>query len=74
MKHADSIAGSQPAAGLQPDGTPQRRPYQPPAIEETSQFETLALACGQNIGGGLSCSGGDPNDPYVVGESNYHFS
>jgi hypothetical protein len=23
----------------------QRRPYEPPAIEETSAFETLALAC-----------------------------
>jgi hypothetical protein len=31
------------------EGTPPaRRPYEPPAIEETSQFETLALACAQN--------------------------
>jgi hypothetical protein len=26
----------------------QRRPYEAPAIEETSPFETLALACVQN--------------------------
>jgi hypothetical protein len=25
---------------------PPRRPYEPPAIEETSDFETLALSCG----------------------------
>jgi hypothetical protein len=25
--------------------TPQRLPYEPPAIEETSEFETLSLAC-----------------------------
>jgi hypothetical protein len=26
---------------------PKRQPYEPPAIEETSEFETLALACTQ---------------------------
>ncbi|MET0413444.1 MAG: hypothetical protein ABW217_19200 [Polyangiaceae bacterium] len=25
--------------------TPARLPYEPPAIEETSEFETLSLAC-----------------------------
>ena len=25
--------------------TPKRLPYEPPAIEETSEFETLSLAC-----------------------------
>ncbi len=37
-----------------------RLPYEAPAIEETSQFETLALACGQSDTN-LSCIGlGEP--------------
>lgn len=41
-------------------GGPQgaRRRYEPPAIEETSEFETLALACGFTEGGSGEC---DPN-------------
>ena len=27
------------------ESAPRRRPYEPPAIVETSEFETLALAC-----------------------------
>ena len=34
-----------------------RRPYEPPAIEETSEFETLALTC---AGSPVNC---DPDDP-----------
>ncbi len=34
------------------EGAP-RRPYEPPAIEESSEFETLALTCGKV--GGLTC-------------------
>lgn len=38
-----------PVSPLPSSAAPQpRRPYEPPAIEETSQFETLALACVQN--------------------------
>jgi hypothetical protein len=35
--------------GKHVDGTdaPQRKPYEKPAIIETSAFETLALQCGQ---------------------------
>lgn len=35
---------------------PSRKPYEPPAIEESSQFETLALACANNSG--LDCQYG----------------
>jgi hypothetical protein len=38
--------------------TRERRPYVAPAIEETSEFETLALACTQSLG---NCQ--DPLDP-----------
>jgi hypothetical protein len=38
-----------------------RRPYQPPAIEESSEFETLALACGQSAGPGCIRTGGLQN-------------
>lgn len=44
-------------------GGKQRRPYAPPAIEETSEFETLALTCAvaENV-----C--GDPyNAPFPPG-------
>ena len=39
-----------PKSGVAPSGEPAdvgrpRRPYEPPAIEETSEFETLALNC-----------------------------
>lgn len=34
----------------------QRRPYEPPAIEESSQFETLALACA--LQSGFDCTYG----------------
>ncbi len=39
-----------------------RRAYEPPAIEETASFETLALACGKTVGDG-SCpyNGGTQN-------------
>jgi len=30
----------------QPQAGKKRLPYEPPAIEETSEFETLALTCG----------------------------
>ena len=33
-----------------------RLPYEPPAIEETSEFETLALDCGHSEGGGPACT------------------
>jgi hypothetical protein len=33
-----------------------RLPYEPPAIEETSEFETLALDCGHTEGGGPACT------------------
>jgi hypothetical protein len=36
----------------------ERRPYVAPAIEETSDFETLALACTQSL---ATCQ--DPLDP-----------
>jgi hypothetical protein len=38
------------------DAAPQRRPYEPPAIEESSEFETLSLACGKGNPG--ACYGG----------------
>jgi len=45
-----------------PDDDPkpprERRPYVAPAIEETSNFETLALACTQSL---ATCQ--DPLDP-----------
>lgn len=34
-----------PSSGSTPEGDAPRRPYEPPAIEETSEFETLALSC-----------------------------
>jgi len=40
-----------------PAGAPRvRRPYEPPAIEESSEFETLSLACGKGNPG--ACYGG----------------
>jgi hypothetical protein len=33
-----------------PSGRGKRLPYEPPAIEETSDFETLALTCGHTTG------------------------
>jgi hypothetical protein len=44
-----------------PPRTPARRPYVAPAIEETSDFETLALACTQDV---ANCQL-DPFDPSV---------
>jgi hypothetical protein len=41
------------------ESKPRRRPYEAPAIEETAEFETLALTCAQNVG---PCS-----DPYNGG-------
>lgn len=42
-----------------------RLPYEPPAIEETSEFETLALNCGHEPGQGTpacdSYGGGEPS-------------
>jgi hypothetical protein len=43
----------------------QRRPYEPPAIEQTSEFETLALACGPFPGGGPDCD--DPDEGVFPG-------
>ena len=47
---------------------PRRRPYNPPAIEETGSFERLALGCGHTPagqpGGGGSC------DPLKTGSTN----
>jgi hypothetical protein len=39
-----------------------RRTYEPPAIEQTSEFETLALTCALGPNGGGDCSVG-PNGP-----------
>jgi len=47
MKDSDS-----PAAVAAITVAVERRPYEAPAIEETSQFETLALACLQNESNG----------------------
>lgn len=38
------------------DALPKRRPYEPPAIEESSEFETLSLACAKGNPG--TCYGG----------------
>jgi hypothetical protein len=37
------VNSPEPAPALQAEAP--RRPYEPPAIEETSEFETLALSC-----------------------------
>jgi hypothetical protein len=43
---ASSPVGAPPGGGGDPTGAKKaRRPYEPPAIEETSEFETLALNC-----------------------------
>jgi hypothetical protein len=44
------VQDSKPGSKGSPDAaasaiTPQRLPYEAPAIEETSEFETLSLAC-----------------------------
>lgn len=43
----DSGQGSKvtPDGVSSPEASPRRLPYEPPAIEETSEFETLSLAC-----------------------------
>jgi hypothetical protein len=41
-------------------GGAERRPYEAPAIEETSDFETLALAC---AGSPVLCDPEDPVEP-----------
>jgi hypothetical protein len=42
----DSNVGSKGSPdGESPAIAPKRLPYEPPAIEETSEFETLSLAC-----------------------------
>lgn len=38
-----NVNSPEPASALETDAP--RRPYEPPAIEETSEFETLALNC-----------------------------
>ncbi|MCA9608411.1 MAG: hypothetical protein KC619_22535 [Myxococcales bacterium] len=43
-----------------------RRPYTPPAIEESAVFETLALACIQTVGD-ISC---DPSFGFSTGPVN----
>jgi hypothetical protein len=48
-----------PAPDNDPKPRPPRRPYVAPAIEETSDFETLALDCTQSVG---ACSI-DPTEP-----------
>lgn len=37
-----------------------RRPYVAPAIEETSDFDTLALACTHTV---IGCQPDDPGEP-----------
>jgi hypothetical protein len=60
MMDSDSKLPDQAAT---PGAAGARRPYEPPAIEETSEFETLALTCAQNQG---ICGPVDPyNDPPV---------
>jgi hypothetical protein len=39
------VENSDQGAKGSPDAAPERLPYEPPAIEETSEFETLSLAC-----------------------------
>jgi hypothetical protein len=43
----DSGQGSKltPDSASAPAASPRRLPYEAPAIEETSEFETLSLAC-----------------------------
>ncbi len=41
MQETDSSGDTPPTA------QPKRKPYEAPAIEETSEFETLSLACGK---------------------------
>lgn len=48
----------QPPEDEQKPRARERRPYVAPAIEETSSFETLALACTQSL---ATCN--DPLDP-----------
>lgn len=38
-----NVSSPEPASTSEKDAP--RRPYEPPAIEETSEFETLALSC-----------------------------
>ena len=38
-----NVSCPEPASASEHDAP--RRPYEPPAIEETSDFETLALSC-----------------------------
>jgi hypothetical protein len=56
MKHDDQKPDAPAAMG-------QRRPYASPAIEETSEFETLALTCAVAEG---ACGSG-PYDPHPPG-------
>lgn len=56
MKRADE-ASPDPVPGERP----RRRPYQAPAIEESSEFETLALACGLTAGPSCIRGGGLQN-------------
>jgi hypothetical protein len=50
-----NVNSPQPAPALATDAS--RRPYEPPAIEETSEFETLALNCGLATEGACYDSG-----------------
>ena len=52
MNDRKAPAGGGRAERGEPASEP-RRPYEPPAIEQSSDFETLALSCGQV--GGLDC-------------------
>lgn len=49
-----------------PESSGPRRPYASPEIEETSEFETLALTCGVAVG---ECGDflGDPPTPPLEG-------
>lgn len=38
-----NVSSPESAPAIEKDAP--RRPYEPPAIEETSEFETLALSC-----------------------------
>ena len=40
-----------------------RRPYEPPRIEESGEFERLVLACGHEPGGSGSCNPGKTGTP-----------
>ena len=50
------------------DTDEKRRPYEPPAIEESGSFDRLALGCGHTPAG--QPGSGGPCDPFKGGSTN----